>query len=36
VPDEQLQEIVELGTGHSPVFDSLVTGVPVSVKAERL
>jgi len=35
-PDEQLQEIVELGTGHSPVFDSLTKGVPVSVKAERL
>ncbi len=36
VPDEQLQEIVELGSGHSPVFDSLVNGVPVSVTAERL
>src|SRR5215469_2453350 len=36
VPDEQLQEIVELGTGHSPVFDSLTKGVAVSVKAERL
>ena len=36
VPDEKLQEIVELGTGHSPVFDSLTKGVPVSVKAERL
>jgi len=36
VPDEQLQEIVALGTGHSPVFDSLTTGVPVSVTAERL
>lgn len=36
VPDEQLQEIVELGTGHSPVFDSLTKGVPVSVSAERL
>lgn len=36
VPDEQLQEIVQLGTGHSPVFDSLTNGVPVSVKAERL
>ncbi|MFZ1007476.1 MAG: OsmC family protein [Candidatus Sulfotelmatobacter sp.] len=35
VPDEQLQEIVAL-TGHSPVFDSLTKGVPVSVKAERL
>jgi uncharacterized OsmC-like protein len=36
VPDDQLQEIVRLGTGHSPVFDSLTKGVPVSVKAERL
>jgi len=36
VPDDQLQEIVALGTGHSPVFDSLTKGVPVSVKAERL
>jgi uncharacterized OsmC-like protein len=36
VPDEQLQGIVQLGTGHSPVFDSLTGGVPVSVKAERL
>jgi uncharacterized OsmC-like protein len=36
VPDEQLQEIVELGTRHSPVFDSLTNGVPVSVRAERL
>ena len=35
-PDQQLQEIVALGTGHSPVFDSLTKGVPVSVKAERL
>ena len=23
-------------TGHSPVFDSLTNGVPVSVNAERL
>ncbi len=36
VPDEQLQEIVQLGPGHSPVFDSLTNGVPVSVTAERL
>ena len=36
VPEEQLQEIVQLGTGHSPVFDSLTKGVPVSVAAERL
>jgi uncharacterized OsmC-like protein len=36
VPDEQLLEIVKLGTGHSPVFDSITNGVPVSVTAERL
>jgi uncharacterized OsmC-like protein len=36
VPDEQLLEIVALGTDHSPVFDSLTKGVPVSVGAERL
>jgi uncharacterized OsmC-like protein len=35
VPDDQLQEIVELGAGHSPVFDSLTNGVPVAVTAER-
>lgn len=36
VPEERLEEIVQLGTGHSPVFDSLTNGVPVSVKAEKL
>ncbi len=36
VPDEHLQEISQLGAGHSPVFDSLTNGVPVSVTAERL
>jgi uncharacterized OsmC-like protein len=36
VPDDQLREIVQLGTGHSPVFDSLTNGVPVSITAERL
>jgi uncharacterized OsmC-like protein len=35
-PDEQLQEIGQLGPEHSPVFDSLTKGVPVSVTAERL
>ena len=35
VPDEQLREIVQLGSGHSPVFDSLVHGVPVSITALR-
>jgi uncharacterized OsmC-like protein len=36
VPDEKLQEIGQLGPGHSPVFDSLTQGVPISVTAERL
>ena len=36
VPDEQLEELARLGTEHSPVFDSLVNGVAVTVKAERL
>ena len=36
VPDERLQEIGQLGPGHSPVFESLTNGVPVSVTAERL
>jgi uncharacterized OsmC-like protein len=36
VPDDRLQEIVQLGTGHSPVFDSLTNGVPVTVTAGRL
>lgn len=36
VPDDQLQTLVELGTGHSPVFDSVTKGVPVSVTAERM
>jgi uncharacterized OsmC-like protein len=36
VPDDRLQEIVQLGTSHSPVFDSLTNGVAVSVTAERL
>jgi len=36
VPDDQLEKIAQLGTEHSPVFDSLTNGVPVSVTAERL
>jgi uncharacterized OsmC-like protein len=36
VSDERLQQIMQLGTGHSPVFDSLTQGVPVSVTTERL
>jgi uncharacterized OsmC-like protein len=36
VPDEKLQELGQLGPGHSPVFDSLTNGVPVSVTAQRM
>src|SRR5712675_482731 len=36
VPDGQLQEIAKLGSTHSPVFDSLTNGVPVSVMAQRM
>ena len=36
VPDEQLHEIGQLGPGHSPIFDSLTNGVPVSLTTERL
>jgi len=35
-PDEQLQQIAKLGSGYSPVFDSIANGVPVSVTAERM
>lgn len=36
VPDEQLQQIAKLGSGYSPVFDSVTNGVPVSITAERM
>ena len=36
VPEEQLAEIAQLGSGHSPVFDSVNKAVPVAVSAERL
>ena len=36
VPDEQLQEIAQLGSRFSPVFDSLTKGVPVTLTAQRL
>lgn len=35
-PDSQLLELSQLGTGHSPVYDTLTKGVPVSVTAGRL
>jgi uncharacterized OsmC-like protein len=36
VTDEQLEELASLGTGFSPVFDSVTTGVPVTVRTERM
>ena len=35
-PGEQLQQIAKLGSGFSPVFDSIANGVPVAVTAERM
>jgi uncharacterized OsmC-like protein len=35
VPEKRLHEIVRLGAERSPVFDSLVNGVPVSVTGSR-
>jgi uncharacterized OsmC-like protein len=36
VTDGDLQALGQLGPGHSPVFDSLANGVPISVTAQRL
>ena len=36
VSDEQIQELAGLGTGFSPVFDSVTNGVPVTVWTERM
>jgi uncharacterized OsmC-like protein len=36
VPDHELQQLCQLGPKHSPVYDSLTVGVPVSVSAERM
>jgi len=36
VSDEQIQELASLGTGFSPVFDSVTNGVPVTVRTERM
>jgi uncharacterized OsmC-like protein len=35
VTDEELEEIVKLGPGYSPMFDTLTKGVSVAVTAER-
>src|SRR5215510_9830591 len=36
VPDEQLQELCQLGKQYSPMLDSITNGVPVKVTAERM
>ena len=35
IPQEQLEELVQLGPTYSPVFDSLTQGVPVSVELDK-
>jgi uncharacterized OsmC-like protein len=35
VPEEQLEELVQLGPSYSPVFDSITKGVPVSVQLQK-
>ena len=35
VPEEELEELVQLGPTYSPVFDSITKGVPVSVQLEK-
>ena len=34
--DEQLQELVQLGSAFSPVLDTLTNGVPITVEAQRM
>jgi uncharacterized OsmC-like protein len=36
VSDEQLEELAGLGTGFSPIFDSVTKGVPVTIQTERM
>jgi uncharacterized OsmC-like protein len=35
VPEEELQELVQLGPSYSPVFDSITKGVPVKVELDN-
>lgn len=35
VPDEELEELVQLGPSYSPVFDSITQGVPVKVQLDN-
>lgn len=36
VTEEQLRELSDLGPTYSPVYDSIIKGVPISVSAERI
>jgi uncharacterized OsmC-like protein len=36
LPDDQLQELCKLGQRFSPVFDSIASGVPIRIAAERM
>jgi hypothetical protein len=36
ITDEQLRELGELGPTFSPVFDSIIRGVPIDVSTERI
>ncbi len=36
VPQDKLDELVQMGPQFSPVFDSVTNGVPVTVTAERM
>jgi uncharacterized OsmC-like protein len=36
VPDDQLQELCQMGPKFSPVFDSVSRGVPIAVNAKRM
>lgn len=36
VPDEQFQQLIQLGPAYSPVFDSVTRGVSVKVTGERV
>jgi uncharacterized OsmC-like protein len=35
VPDEELEELVQLGPTYSPVYDSITKGVPVKVQLDN-
>ena len=35
VPDEQLDDLIKLGTKYSPVFDTITNPVPVSAQLDK-